>query len=93
MIKKRKDRFTYKDVAKRYIAMLPEGTKAVNHADTDPFCDEHLMWMLHQIRKNSTHSSTKMHRWLGFVQGVLCMRGVTSVNVEREATRNIFNGE
>lgn len=87
------DRKTYKPVAKRYIAMLPAGTKAVNHADTDPFCDEHLMWMLHQIRKNKNHSSTKMHRWLGFVQGVLAHRGLISVEHEREQTRNIFNGE
>lgn len=32
----------------------------------------------------------KLSRWLGYVQGVLITRGVTTVTIERDATRPLF---
>jgi len=32
----------------------------------------------------------KLSRWLGYVQGVLIERGVTTVTIERDATRALF---
>ena len=32
----------------------------------------------------------KLSRWLGYVQGVLIERGVTTVTIERDATRSLF---
>lgn len=32
----------------------------------------------------------KLSRWLGYVQGVLVTRGVTTVTIERDATRPLF---
>lgn len=53
----------------------------------------HLKWMLSQIFKGKLSSNTKEHRWLGYVQGVLVVRGVLNVDEERDKTRKIFNGE
>lgn len=55
--------------------------------------DIHLSWMLNQIRYNTTQSETKKHRWLGYVQGVMICKGYLNVSIERELTRNIFNGK
>lgn len=57
--------------------------------ETNPI---HLIWMLQQIKDNTEMSQTKRHRWLGYIQGVLVMKGVFSVEEEREYTRPIFNG-
>jgi len=32
----------------------------------------------------------KLSSWLGYVQGVLITRGVTTVTIERDATRSLF---
>ena len=58
--------------------------------ETNPI---HLIWMLQQIKDNTEMSQTKRHRWLGYIQCVLVMKGVFSVEEEREYTRPIFNGE
>ncbi len=41
-------------------------------------------------RFGHTYPSDKMHRWLGFVQGVLAARGAIRVDEERNYTRPIF---
>lgn len=33
----------------------------------------------------------KMNRWLGFVQGCLCMRGLVDVDIERAVSRPLFH--
>lgn len=38
-----------------------------------------------------TYPFDKMNRWLGFIQGVLAMRGIISVDEEREFTRPLFH--
>lgn len=35
----------------------------------------------------------KLCRWLGFIQGILCVSGVTTTQAERDFTRPIFGGE
>ena len=57
------------------------------------FSTEHLLWMLDQIENNKEQSITKKHRWLGFVQSVLCVYRCTTVDDERNFTRSIFNGD
>lgn len=32
----------------------------------------------------------KLNRWLGYIQGVLCERGITTVETERDFTRPFF---
>lgn len=49
-------------------------------------------WMLDQIKKNAdTWPSDKLNRWLGFVQGILVLHGITTVEDERKRTRPIFH--
>jgi hypothetical protein len=39
---------------------------------------------------NSSVPLTKLNRWLGYVQGVLIVRGATTVKAERDWTRPLF---
>jgi hypothetical protein len=55
--------------------------------------EEHLCWMLNQIRSHQHEDETKYHRWLGFIQGVLIMKGYTTVEAERDFTRSYFKKE
>lgn len=60
--------------------------------EADQTSDRHLLWMLYQIKFNDDQSLTKKHRWLGFIQGVMVMKGYITVSDERDQTRDIFNG-
>ncbi len=52
---------------------------------------ENLSWMARHILSNRDLPSDKISRWLGFIQGVLAVRGRLSVSAERDATRSIFH--
>ena len=75
------------------ISLLPpnaiQGIEQKPGDETNPI---HLLWMLQQITEDETMSQTKRHRWLGYIQGVLVMKGVFTVTEERDYTRPIFNG-
>ncbi len=61
--------------------------------DDPDYKREHLMWMLDRIRYDETQSLTSKHRWLGWIQCVLTgVHKVTSVQAERDFTRNILQG-
>lgn len=80
-------------VAYRYICMLQMEGYEPEQDEQDTDCGEHLLWMLYQIYDDKLSSRTKAHRWLGYVQAMLIMQGVTTVDIERNKTRDIFNGE
>jgi len=65
----------------------------VKDSPEDPTNINHLYWMTCQVHSDKLSSETKCHRWLGYVQGVLVMKGLLDVDKERNFTRNIFNGE
>jgi hypothetical protein len=52
---------------------------------------DNLSWMARHILANRELPSDKISRWLGFIQGVLAVRGRLSVAAERDATRGIFH--
>jgi hypothetical protein len=57
---------------------------------------DHLRWMCEtaiDALENETYPLDKMSRWLGFVQGVLIMQGITTVNTERDYSRPLFKPE
>jgi hypothetical protein len=72
-----------------------KGIKPVNHAeikDGDTTSLEHLLWMCNhcipRIRDDGKGFSVdKYSRWLGYVQGCLICRKVTTVEIERNRTR------
>ena len=76
------------------ISLLPPNSVlSIEQKSGDETNPIHLIWMLQQIKDNTEMSQTKRHRWLGYIQGVLVMKGVFSVEEEREYTRPIFNGD
>lgn len=50
-----------------------------------------LRWMAEHMLADSALPVDKISRWLGFIQGVLAVRGLLSVKDERDATRSIFH--
>lgn len=76
------------EVIDHYDALLPPGVHAEHKPDPGTGAS-HLRWMLRELRKGYM-TTDKAHRWLGFVQGCLICRGVTSVEAERNFTRPFF---
>jgi hypothetical protein len=72
---------------------LWEITTAV--VDTDPNKDtnvSHLRWMLETLEENiNDYPTDKISRWIGYVQGVMAMKGLISVKAERDRTRPLFH--
>jgi hypothetical protein len=55
----------------------------------DPTNPKHILWMLNEIHKGEMET-TKLHRWLGYVQGVMVCQGHINVQEERELTRPLL---
>jgi hypothetical protein len=55
----------------------------------------HCRWMAqHQMHPAQAHHSIdKKSRWLGFIQGVLIVHGLTDIEAERNITRPWFTGK
>lgn len=85
----------YEFLAKRYSLMLMARNVVAKRDEVvgnNP-SHGHLLWMIAEVITNSTHSETKRHRWIGFVQGCLIKDGLMTVEEEREATRALLNGD
>jgi hypothetical protein len=51
-----------------------------------------LYWMLNQATKMvDVWPTDKTSRWIGFIQGVLAVKGILSVGEERDRTRPFFH--
>jgi hypothetical protein len=52
----------------------------------EPMTDiQHLVWMCNEvIDSGDEFSSTKAHRWIGYIQGVMTARALTTVEFERK---------
>ena len=53
----------------------------------NPTSPNHLIWMLDEM---SNMDGTKVHRWLGYMQGILISQGITTVKAEGDYTRSYF---
>ena len=56
----------------------------------------HLIWMCKQIIEHTGYvpkewSITKLHRWIGYIQGVMTARAFTTVEQERNDYRELKN--
>ena len=91
----------YTDIINRYIYILMDemissgwySILEIKSLEGDETNDIHLLWMLNQLLTNTKQSDTKKHRWLGYIQGIMTVKGYINVLEERELTRNIFKGE
>lgn len=79
----------YPPLCKRYIALLNAEPK---EDPENPMREGHLTWMLQELQLRRMEQ-TKKHRWLGYIQGIMVSKGLISVQEEREATREMFNGQ
>lgn len=85
----------YRDILKEKGVEAKDHTK-INNGDTTSL--EHLLWMcehcIPQIRDDGMGFAVgKYSRWLGYVQGCLICKGVTTVEAERNRTRPWFTGK
>lgn len=79
----------YDDLLDRYDHYLSEDTKL---PETGYQSALHLRGMITQLRYDTDQSLTKKHRWLGYIQGVMCAHGLIDVDTERDWTRGLFRG-
>ena len=93
------ERGTLKAVA-RYRALLESKGVKPDNCTLDPTKDPtslpHILWMCEELQKKvipdtgTGYSVDKYSRWLGFIQGCLISKKLTSVEIERNVTRGWF---
>ena len=58
----------------------------------DDIAFPHLRWMMQTCIDNiDAYPTDKLSRWIGYVQGVLICKGVTTTNDERNCSRALFH--
>jgi hypothetical protein len=57
--------------------------------DIEGRSNEHLQSLLKEIIAGKT-TGAKAHRYIGWVQGVLCMKGIMSLNEAKNLNRNVI---
>lgn len=84
----------------RYIQMLEaKSIKPENCTEEgkDPTSLPHALWMCKELQRKiqpyggGGFSIDKSSRWLGFIQAILIVKGLTTVSAERDITRSWFN--
>lgn len=82
----------YRDLLKSKGAKAKDCT---NDGDTTSF--DHLLWMCEFCLKNVSDaggmSVDKFSRWMGYIQGVMVCKGLTTVEAERNTTRPWMRSE
>ncbi|MBL1177639.1 hypothetical protein [Pantanalinema sp. GBBB05] len=58
-----------------------------------PYSLPYLVWMCDKIIENPQWEIDKSSRWIGYIQGVMVARFLTSVERERDRVRNIDDVE
>lgn len=88
----KKDSLTIKDatiiLAKRYKEML-EPVKGIDD-NLNKNSNSNLYWMCTQIIEDELPDD-KISRWIGFIQGVMSVKGYIDVDIERDLSRPMFH--
>jgi len=74
--------------AKHLLSRLADMAE-IDSVDDDDCKLPHLQWMCNQVADGKDWSVTKMHRWIGYVQGVLVTRKYSTVQTERDDYRRV----
>lgn len=92
--KEEKSKYTVKDatqeLCKRYIEVLTP-LKDIEKDSFEYTSNNHLIGMCQNILNDNSLPEDKISRWIGFVQGVMTMKGYTTVNTERDFSRPLFH--
>lgn len=75
------------------VSMVGDDIQPIRSIEGDETNPIHIIWMINQIRDDKLTNHNQAHRWLGFIQGVLITKGLTTVTEERELTRPMFKGK
>lgn len=75
----------------RYLEVIQQNKSVLNSAQ--PKCSgEHLERLcIEALNHSQNYPYDKLSRWLGFVQGILCVYGLIDVDTERNFSRPIFH--
>lgn len=82
-------------VAAEKTSLLPGWATGIDATQTER--DQHLLWMLDEMdtmnaSPPNVEALAKLHRWLGFVQGVMWTTGIYSIDELRAHTRQAKGG-
>lgn len=80
-----------RELAYRYVNILSPIRDLDRHLDSQQTSNKHLLKMLITILEDNTLPEDKISRWMGFIQGVMIMKGYVSVSTERDAARPLFH--
>jgi hypothetical protein len=79
-------------LANKYLNLLLNVTITTDEVASFPHTDNnHLIHMCRWLITHPEMPVDKQSRWIGFIQGVLAMRGYISVDGERDQTRALFH--
>lgn len=79
-----------------YKGDINEHTEMINALGIAKTDSSHLLWLCDEAMSkydtfyNLDGDNSKVNRWLGFIQAVLIMSGATSVDKERDRTRELL---
>lgn len=79
-----------------YKGDITEHAEKIDALGIDKTNSEHLLWLCNEAMSsydmyyNLDGDDSKVNRWLGFIQAVLIMSGVTTVDKERDRTRELL---
>lgn len=77
---------TLKDRTKKYLDLVGESDKDEDY--TTGVAPRYLVWMCDQIIENAASwPVTKLHRWVGYVQGSLVAHGLSNLETEKSIVR------
>lgn len=78
---------------KRYEDKIKQNQANFNNLMLPEKCQySHLLRLAHEAHSNALNYPTdKLHRWLGFIQGVLSVVGIINVDEERDFTRPLLH--
>lgn len=83
----------YPGLLKEYRDLLESDKAFGRFPDSGKLSRTHLISMLDILGNDQNQSDTKKHRWLGFIQHAIIIAGLTTVDEQRDNTRNLFNGD
>lgn len=76
----------------RYEALIRQEQRAAEASEDPRLSLDNLVWLCERAREPDLGLPLdKISRWLGFVQGCLAMRGLISVDEERDLSRPLFH--
>lgn len=77
----------------RYSSIISENEATLLTMNLPEKCNfAHLSKLVNEAINNlDKYPTDKMHRWLGFIQGVLCVTGFINVDEERDFSRPLLH--